>query len=44
VISKKFMKMLTELGRRIEEHSETSIDGKYKKIPNRSLRVEEYNN
>ena len=38
------IKMLTELGRIMDEHEENSNkDGKYKKVLNRSHRAEEYN-
>lgn len=35
--------MLTKLERRMDKHSE-NLDRKYKKVPNRSHRTEEYNN
>ena len=39
------IKMLTELGKRMHEHSENfNREGKYLKVPKRSLRAEEYNN
>ena len=36
--------MITKLGRRMDDHSENfNKERKYKKIPNRIYRVEEYN-
>ena len=39
-------KMLTELGRRMDEHSEkfNKKERNYQEVPDRSHRVEEYNN
>ena len=40
-----FLNMFIELGRRMDEHSENfNEEKKYKKVLNRSHRVEEYNN
>lgn len=38
------IKMLTKLGRKMDNHSENFYKRRYKKVPNRNHRADEYNN